>query len=408
MSDDRESHTKDTFIVGYDRKTGFAYGNDVREEKLYPGITTKSDYKPGTSTGYVPGIAWRFPTFWERVVSEITGDAPVVIYESDNRTHYLTYERSGQALSLPFYPSDSAHTGGILEQCEAKATTTGLNGLRSTRGPNEPPERKNIQLQLGADAAEVRKSLDMMGGAMSSTLEAFKQVRQRNYFGALEALGLSGKISHLGRDPANAWLQLQYGWKPTVQSVYDTYKKMHEKVRDKALTFSSVGTAGGSDQDKRIYPHILGTHHEAIFTYHCKVKSQFYFRIDNQVLGTIDEIGLLNPASVAWELLPYSFVVDWFIPVGNVLSALSATAGLEFVAGYQSTLEERSLSSHVVKNQDTGKDTSVLSGGSYHWKSTRFKRRPYTSFPLPEFYANENPFSTAHVQNGLALLRQLL
>jgi hypothetical protein len=38
-------------------------------------------------------------------------------------------------------------------------------------------------------------------------------------------------------------------------------------------------------------------------------------------------IGLINPSTVVWELIPFSFVVDWFLPIGNFLHGLSALTG---------------------------------------------------------------------------------
>jgi hypothetical protein len=40
-------------------------------------------------------------------------------------------------------------------------------------------------------------------------------------------------------------------------------------------------------------------------------------------LGFSRQLGLLDPLSVVWENIPYSFVVDWFIPIGDYLSMLN-------------------------------------------------------------------------------------
>lgn len=37
-------------------------------------------------------------------------------------------------------------------------------------------------------------------------------------------------------------------------------------------------------------------------------------------------MGLADPASILWELVPFSFVVDWFIPVGTYLEAANIAA----------------------------------------------------------------------------------
>jgi hypothetical protein len=39
-------------------------------------------------------------------------------------------------------------------------------------------------------------------------------------------------------------------------------------------------------------------------------------------LSALRQMGLGNPASILWERLPYSFVIDWFIPIGNYLELI--------------------------------------------------------------------------------------
>lgn len=53
----------------------------------------------------------------------------------------------------------------------------------------------------------------------------------------------------------------------------------------------------------------------------------------NPGLRQLNGLGLLNPALLWWELLPYSFVVDWFLPVGDVLTSLTAGIGMDGVVG---------------------------------------------------------------------------
>lgn len=40
-------------------------------------------------------------------------------------------------------------------------------------------------------------------------------------------------------------------------------------------------------------------------------------------------LGLSDPRATAWELVPYSFVADWFIPIGNYLEALALVGSLD-------------------------------------------------------------------------------
>ncbi len=50
--------------------------------------------------------------------------------------------------------------------------------------------------------------------------------------------------------------------------------------------------------------------------------------ISNPNLWLLNRMGLINPATVAWDLVPWSFVVNMFVNVNQVLSSFSDTVGL--------------------------------------------------------------------------------
>jgi len=116
-------------------------------------------------------------------------------------------------------------------------------------------------------------------------------------------------------------------------------------------------------------------------------------------------MGLINPAEVAWELTPWSFVVDWFIPVGNFLEALTARAGVTFIDGCSAykVVSDRHM---TYMGYDSGALPLTNSFGiTSHCES--YTRRKLGGFPYPGFYY-KSPFSSKHALNALALVRQLL
>jgi hypothetical protein len=51
------------------------------------------------------------------------------------------------------------------------------------------------------------------------------------------------------------------------------------------------------------------------------------------LLKTASELGLTNPVEVLWELVPFSFVIDWALPIGSFISQFDASLGWTFVDG---------------------------------------------------------------------------
>jgi hypothetical protein len=52
---------------------------------------------------------------------------------------------------------------------------------------------------------------------------------------------------------------------------------------------------------------------------------------DNPLSLQASQLGLDNPALLAWELLPYSFILDWYIPVSGFLQNANILADFDIV-----------------------------------------------------------------------------
>jgi hypothetical protein len=113
-------------------------------------------------------------------------------------------------------------------------------------------------------------------------------------------------------------------------------------------------------------------------------------------------MGLENPLAVAWEVVPFSFVLDWWIPVGNILQAYSDARGLSFGSGYTSHRTSASVDTHY----------EYHGGGESHVQSSRrvwfgHDRVALNDFAIPGPYQKQNWFNMEKGLTALALFRQL-
>lgn len=100
--------------------------------------------------------------------------------------------------------------------------------------------------------------------------------------------------------------------------------------------------------------------------------------------------GLVNPLEVAWELIPYSFVVDWFLPIGDTFGSLDATYGLSFSRGYS-----------------TSKTVTKYQRGPYKQTTTEYSRSRISTFP--PFQAIFSPdLSHQRLANAMSLLSKAI
>lgn len=147
---------------------------------------------------------------------------------------------------------------------------------------------------------------------------------------------------NFGSDPVkainSAWLEYQYGWKPFLKDVDDAFKLLSE-VQDRGAepSVSSVRTRLTQEQ-------IITTSSNSLFSMggltfagigyeNWTLSGSAIWRFKIKEFGLIGKLGLTNPLSVAYELATLSFVVDWFVPIGNYLAALDVPMRFTHVGG---------------------------------------------------------------------------
>lgn len=280
---------------------------------------------------------------------------------------------------------------------------------------------KNQKVNLGQMFAERQQASNMIASTAVRLAKSYSNLRRGNLKGATQALGVTAPkglerrymqmyAKNQSRASSQTWLELQYGWLPLIGDVYgaaeavaDAHlgKKELQTVRT-TMTLSKgpiTSTWADSSVTKRVTTQTEVT-----------LKATCTFCYSNPALHDAKALGLTNPALLAWELLPFSFVADWFLPVGDALSNLDATLGCTFVDGFYVQVQKSDVQSVVTGKgrlftwaDGTYQDYSGSLFGNRHREAIYLERM--TNFPAVEFPRFKNPLSYTHVANALALLR---
>lgn len=321
-----------------------------------------------------------FHDYWDNPIDHLTSNYDI------NRTEYLSKYR------VPF--SSSIVRGVDVENAQNEAITAALNSL------------KGASSNWGNDLGEMRNSVEAIARDAQRAATFIRCMRRGQWGAAADALGISlrsfSHSSNRGRALADYWLGYVYGWRPLAQSMYDTQAVMSDIVNRTSNRVEGTGTGHASGDVTGPYYEKISLDGKWLGSCKCTLKAT----ISNYNLFNLNKVGLTNPISIAWELVPFSFCVDWFLPIGNTLSALTGTQGLDFQGGYFSTITRETINMH----RETGRIndyTTCVDGGSYSESQFRFQRVALTEFPQSRFYADLTPFSTPRAVNALALVRQL-
>lgn len=253
----------------------------------------------------------------------------------------------------------------------------------------------------GVFLGEGHEALAMIANSATRIRKAYDAARKGNLVGAHHFLtnGLSAtKLKTRRKAYANNWLELQYGWLPLLNDAKNgaEFLSHHLSVPLQNVVRASVYRAGTvSNSWAADTTSVDGI---------CYTRKSIKALIRERDVAAL--AGLQDPLSVAWELLPYSFVIDWFIPIGNYLSARGLTQSLSgtFVTstkvfGEARNLHYRNASQYVFDGRQAGLYSSKVS----------FSRSVSSSLsvPLPSMKPLSSVPTWKHCANALALLSQL-
>lgn len=281
--------------------------------------------------------------------------------------------------------------GGYFENLRNMAIDHGLENLRQNRMEN------------GENVGQLKQTLHEIAGASITVARSYIALKNGRFRDLAKILGLNPKDVYGGRTLTDLWLSIQYGWKPLLSDIHTGIGLATKGFRDPNSRF--IRAAGRAhDTHSKVQPY---GDHEFRWDTNARFQAIYYYTVGNETLDGLDSLGLLNPLSIAWELVPFSFVADWFVPVGSFLSSLTASAGLNFTAGMVSRRVDVDYY-YRRKDPDLSDDRRWSSYGTWHSRTKSFGREVLSSFPLPRVYANPHPFSTPHIASAISLIRNML
>lgn len=217
----------------------------------------------------------------------------------------------------------------------------------------------------GAEFGEIRETIEFVTGVIKSVLHPLATFREaREVIRRAQRDGLMSKL-----EAANAvgslWMQYRYALMPLIYSICDIIKLAEKspeyitarRIVDHNVSYSERPTSGTYFYDE--------------FAVSCvsRVTVRGHWVNSSSALDRVD----VNILTTAWELIPFSYVVDWFFNVGDWLAAYirSATTSAD-TKGCVSTkvnITKRTFL-HVDEDEsftysDSGAKSGMLQDGTY-------------------------------------------
>lgn len=259
---------------------------------------------------------------------------------------------------------------------------------------------KQKDVDLGVAFAERNATARLLGDTSRRMAKSFNNLKRGRVRAAMRDLGIAN--SHReprGSNVPNKWLEMQYGWKPLISDVYGACDALSRSPRETWRVTSRAQVTRQMQWRKTFTGIEAGI---------CEARSECgaFVRIDalpgNDLIMSLASLGITNPLLIAWELVPYSFVVDWALPVGTWLDSLDALLGFEDITISSSAFTKAQwLDRGIVLTDPNG----FTAKNDYVGTKTVVKLvRTASNSILPTFPEIKDPRSLGHMANGLALL----
>lgn len=205
------------------------------------------------------------------------------------------------------------------------------------------------------------------------------------------------------------WLEYSYGVRPLLADVDNQMQNLAEYMVDQGLG-QRIGKGSARVKLSKTtidYPDSGALVRKLVVDQELRVKYQVVYKLDGDPTF-MTKFGMKNLALVAWELVPFSFVADWGLPIGAWLESLLATDGLIFIKGSRTASLRTEVYNDIVS---TGKKIGTnpyhyytgekIVGTNKHFYVYRTVLTSFPQLPFPEF---KNPVSISHAISAIALL----
>lgn len=131
---------------------------------------------------------------------------------------------------------------------------------------------------------------------------------------------------------SNLWLEWHFGVDPLIKDCQSAAKVLTEPPGNTKLQGSA--TEYVRQETSRYDAANPGTVRSDKWATRVQCRQGTEFAITSPNVALAGQLGLLNPAALLWEIVPFSFVLDWFVNVGDWLQGFSDFAGMTLQRAY--------------------------------------------------------------------------
>lgn len=248
--------------------------------------------------------------------------------------------------------------------------------------------------RVSASEAQVLVMLAEGEKTVASLVQIF--IRLLKILRAVKRLDIKTLCKELtAKELARRYLELRYSLRPLLHDAHDciTAFATTAKTIDDRLTFRAKENASVNDSDvltnTNTWTNSTGTWSRSSHTY------RLTSRVVDVRAGVLTQVGVISklniwgfysPVEAMWELIPFSFIVDWFFNVGQTIASWTPECGLKTLASWYSvsdTLSQSNLLTDASSTMPVGDATHSAISNVYTVSDCFMERISVTKYRVP-------------------------
>lgn len=278
---------------------------------------------PVSTFKYYGGSVWEFmsdfvhKSFKRRVEAKEIVMSPMV--------HIIdSYESSGSGYRL-VTNADTSH----WEECNENMTGTIIG----------PPRRPDFLVSL-SDASSLQTQVStsvvsQRGRSNANTAENLAEWNKtmellRRPLASWMAKARKNRWVHTSLSGANGYLVYRYGISPLIRDMSAILQNLKTPTPSRHTTRSSESTSVSQQSTSETTLGLFGFNVQRSISETYTVRGMSIDEDTHPGITQLRQLGLDGKSLITlpWELVPYSFVLDWFVNVGDVLGAVTDSLSL--------------------------------------------------------------------------------
>jgi hypothetical protein len=251
---------------------------------------------------------------------------------------FVRYTMPGVKLEVPRFNmqiQDMSTFSGFL------ASSPDFDGIVDPAKSKCLSKARDMKVNAAVSLGEGRQTVRMIRDIAQKLGNAYSAFRKGNFKRAAKVLNIKKPVG----EAANHWLAYNYGWSPLLSDVKGLAELAAQhlalggrgprlKVTSRNRVSNAVSAYGALGQGS--YFLNVDYHLDGDWTYEGHAGLLLQLVSTEAALAAQLGFGATDPALLAWELTPFSFVFDWFIDVGQWLESASSLQGWTVLSGYAS------------------------------------------------------------------------